>query len=85
MGAYWSFWVFMGPYGFLWVLVGSFKFLWDLMCPYGCWFLLAFTGSLCFFFHIYSLLTRKRRWRFYFGRILTRLGVDLFPNFPFDI
>ena len=44
-------------------------------------------GSLhwCFFFHIYPPLTRKRRWRFYFGRILTRSGVDHFPSFPVDV
>ena len=38
------------------------------------------------FFHIYPPLTRKRRWRSYFGRfVLTRLGVDHFPNFPVDV
>ena len=30
---------------------------------------------------IHPPLTRKQRWRFYFGRILARLKVDHFPSF----
>ena len=34
---------------------------------------------------ISSPLTRKRRWRFYFGRILARLGVDRIPSFQITV
>ena len=35
--------------------------------------------------HVYPPQTRKRLWRFYFGRIRSRLGVDLFPSFPIHV
>ena len=46
-------------------------------------------GRTCILFllliHIYPPLMRKRRRHFYFGRILTRLGVDHFPSFLVDV